>query len=396
MTILDLLQGDGIIPKKVASTHGGEYASPCPGCGGNDRFRCWPKQGDSGRWWCRQCGKSGDYIEYLKVFRGMSYGDACRHLGMQPKQQPRDNGVSIPIRKKRSGWKPKDESRLPEELYQKKAKVFIEWAARSLWCSIGERALSHLLGRRLTKETIRQARIGYSHRHTQSTTRGAWGITTNRDKRMHLSQGITIPCFAEDGETVVRVRFRLDKPIIKKTAEGKKEDRYILLAGGNTRPMLWDGRHIVTMIVESELCGWLLYQEAGDLVNVVALGNAQKKPDKATDELLRKSELILFALDYDDAGITQLPWWERQYKNLKHWPPAVGKDPTEAMQQGMDLRSWIKTGFPWTEDIVDLFEERAAIMEHDGGLSREEAEKYAFKEALSMELDLKKRQEKVD
>jgi hypothetical protein len=33
-----------------------------------------------------------------------------------------------------------------------------------------------------------------------------------------------------------------------------------------------------------------------------------------------------------------------------------------------------------TDDELDIFEERAAIMEHDGGLSRAEAEKAAMKE----------------
>ncbi|MBV9711108.1 MAG: hypothetical protein JO011_09365, partial [Ktedonobacteraceae bacterium] len=28
--------------RRVASTHGGEYAGPCPFCGGTDRFRVWP------------------------------------------------------------------------------------------------------------------------------------------------------------------------------------------------------------------------------------------------------------------------------------------------------------------------------------------------------------------
>ena len=41
MQLLDLVQADGLAPKKVASTNGGEYHSPCPGCGGKDRFIIW-------------------------------------------------------------------------------------------------------------------------------------------------------------------------------------------------------------------------------------------------------------------------------------------------------------------------------------------------------------------
>ena len=41
---------------KVASTRGGEYAGPCPFCGGEDRFRVQPEQG---QWFCRQCSSDG-------------------------------------------------------------------------------------------------------------------------------------------------------------------------------------------------------------------------------------------------------------------------------------------------------------------------------------------------
>ena len=34
--------------KKVASTKGGEYAGPCPFCGGRDRFRVWPNADQPG------------------------------------------------------------------------------------------------------------------------------------------------------------------------------------------------------------------------------------------------------------------------------------------------------------------------------------------------------------
>jgi DNA primase len=48
MTIFDLLEADGFSSKKVASTGGGEYAGPCPFCGGINRFRCWPTKGEGG------------------------------------------------------------------------------------------------------------------------------------------------------------------------------------------------------------------------------------------------------------------------------------------------------------------------------------------------------------
>src|SRR4030042_5297384 len=42
INILDLLNNRGINPRRAAGTHGGEYPSACPACGGNDRFHVWP------------------------------------------------------------------------------------------------------------------------------------------------------------------------------------------------------------------------------------------------------------------------------------------------------------------------------------------------------------------
>jgi len=68
--LLTLVRQDTAIDH-VASTHGGEYAGPCPFCGGEDRFRCWPDhpEGGGGQWWCRQCDRGGDLIAY-RVERG--------------------------------------------------------------------------------------------------------------------------------------------------------------------------------------------------------------------------------------------------------------------------------------------------------------------------------------
>jgi DNA primase len=81
MTLLDLLVSDGSMFRRVAATRGGEYAGPCPFCQGVDRFRVWPEQA-GGRWWCRQCGRSGNLIQYLREARGMSFKEACRYAGM--------------------------------------------------------------------------------------------------------------------------------------------------------------------------------------------------------------------------------------------------------------------------------------------------------------------------
>jgi hypothetical protein len=77
---------------------------------------------------------------------------------------------------------------------------------------------------------------------------------------------------------------------------------YYLLRGSNTRAMVLGTVTPVSVLVESELDGLLLNQEAGDLVNVISLGNAQTRPDQGAAEILNQSKLILVFLDADQAG----------------------------------------------------------------------------------------------
>ena len=177
------------------------------------------------------------------------------------------------------------------------------------------------------------------------------------------------------------------------------------------RPMVWNMDKKFVVIVESELDGLLLHQEAGDLVGVVALGSAQAKPDQKTHDLLQKADLILVALDADDAGVKAAwGWWLKQYPQAQRLPPVMGKDPSEAWANGLDIRAWVMAGLPEieppempcnaaekakepiSEQEIDKSEvisvppelsqsfseqqiERLAIMTTDGSMSDEEAVK---------------------
>lgn len=71
--ILPLLEGRVGVGRlrRVARTNGGEWAGPCPLCGGDDRLRVWPspKEG-SPRAWCRRCDASGDALNWATRFAG--------------------------------------------------------------------------------------------------------------------------------------------------------------------------------------------------------------------------------------------------------------------------------------------------------------------------------------
>jgi hypothetical protein len=109
--------------------------------------------------------------------------------------------------------------------------------------------------------------------------------------------------------------------------------------------MHWTAENKIYTVVESELDGLLLLHEVSDLTGIIALGSATMKPDKEVHEALSQADLILIALDSDEAGAkATCRWWLKQYKQAKWWPvpKQYGKDPTEAKEMGLNLRCWIE------------------------------------------------------
>ncbi len=376
MNVFDLVQNTDIVLKKKASTKGGEYAGPCPVCGGTDRFIVWPNHHDShgGRYWCRMCKIKGDAIQFLRDIQGLSYQDACDQVGVQPlHKRLRDT--------KKVAWQPK-ETHLPPPTWQENASDFVH-GCHALLKNNREHRI-HLYARGLTDTTIKIYKLGYNPTD-QYVDRQQWGLDTGKSK---LPAGIVIPLYNQENIKYVKIRRQHYR-------EGKK---YYAIPGSKVTPTcLIYKRDCATIVVESEIDGLLVQQEAGDFVNVVVLGSATIRPDEMTHTILKKSPLILGALDYDRAGAEGWLWWNKQYDRVKRLPTPSGKDVGDYFLEGGDIRLWIKSALPyglltyedlfptdedlpleiihWPSDMQERYEERAAIMEYDGGLLRVEAEK---------------------
>ena len=198
MTILDLLQADGINPKPAGSTHGGEYASKCPWCGGKDRFRIWPYQGEGGNYWCRQCRKSGGTIRYLMEYRGMSYKDACTLLGRVP--------ASTGVTKSRDWadtyghthvWQPGPPQEPPPAKWQAQAEKLITWAENCLWRKDYINVRNSFMNRGLNESAIKEARLGWLPQDFYPD-REAWGLPSaikdNGERaKLKIPAGLIIP-----------------------------------------------------------------------------------------------------------------------------------------------------------------------------------------------------------
>jgi len=347
-SILELLEEDGLEPKYVACTNGGEYASPCPGCGGKDRFRSWPSQGNGGRWWCRQCDESGDLIQYLRNFRGMSFRDSCEFLDENPRAGC--NRLQQVITKTHD-WEPVAISPPPER-WQMCAVTFLEQAERQLWSPAGREIRTWLNARGLKDKPIKRSRIGWNPKDIYHD-RGAWGleekIINGKCSRIWIPAGLVIPSFRNGIIQRLFVR-RWKQGNMDALPEGG--GKYVLLPGSLGKvPMVLGEERRSFVIVESDLDAILLHQEASDIVTAVSMGSAVNRPDRETTPLLQRAEVILVALDTDAAGIRSAwNWWLETFPKAKRWPVPKGKDPGEAYKEGVDIRKWIVAGLP--EDVL--------------------------------------------
>jgi len=332
MSLLDLLKEDNIQPKRKSSTHGGEYKSPCPKCGGKDRFIYWPNHPEGESWWCRQCNKGGTAVNYLVHIRNMSYSDACKSLGITPSHR-----ASNYIRHR---WEPQAPQDPPSELWQKQAKGILRWSQGILWDVHYVKIKEWLLNERgLTEETVKQAGLGWIPQDYYAD-RESWGLPESfneqgRNTKLRLPVGLVIPCI-NDGQ-LLRIRIRRNSP-------SDDDGKYYIVSGSSMTPMTL-GNDNVFILVESELDAILLHQEAGDLITAIALGSADTKPDSGLYERLKEADKILVSLDSDEAGAKSAwDFWMDHFPQATRWPVIKGKDPTEAYLNGLNLRKWIIAG----------------------------------------------------
>jgi hypothetical protein len=333
LNLIQLLEEDGFSFERMAATNGGEHKGPCPFCGGDDRFCVWPKLDKNGRYWCRQCERNGDAIQYLRDFRKMTFKMACRHLSIKPALFDKKSS-----RKSSTIWSPK-EMVIPTIEWQNSAMSFLSRAVDRLWEDEQIAVRRWLNKRGLNDKTIRRAHLGW-HPKDVWVARHLWGLEENisqgKRKKLWLPAGLIIPQIYK-GE-IIRLRVR-------RFECSDNWGRYIVISGSATGPMRLSAIEGVYLVVESELDALLLTQYTSKLTSIIATGSAQSKPDSKLHVELQKARLILVALDSDLAGAKQTSqWWLKKYNNAVWWPIPLqyGKDPGEAFEGGLDLGHWVK------------------------------------------------------
>lgn len=334
MNVINLLEEIGIQPKRVASCNGGEYHSKCPAsqCEGKDRFCVWPKEGTDGRYWCRQCLRTGDAIQFCRDFMGMDYPPACIKVGRQISQPNLPRHIRL-----KEKFSPKLLS-TPSNQWSQKALNFIQCSHQYLLKN--PHLLSQDKDRGISEKSIRDFQLGWNPTDIFEL-RQSWGLSDMSSESgarlLCLPQGIIIPSFRDGVMIRVKIRRYNWKP-------GDEYPKYHILAGGIACPAIYGDVGKPVLLVEAELDAILVQQLAGDKCCCIALGGVSIRPDTVVDQALRRASLILYALDFDEAGKKAYPFWKSTYAHIKPWPVPRGKSPGDAYSLGIDLRKWMESG----------------------------------------------------
>jgi DNA primase len=320
----------------------------------DDRNPSFEVDPERGRWKCWPCDKGGDAPELVMQLDGVNFPEALRRLAehagfVGPSGRP----VHSDWPRRRQATRKRPERKGPEGdtstgLAPAEAKALVEEAERRLWTPEGRAAREYLVvDRGLTEATIRRHRLGY----------GTHVSVPNADyTRFWRVTGIVIPWF--DGDRLVRVKIRrLDDPK-RRYAQAFDDRAAVYPDRGAIRP----GSTLI--VVEGEFDAMLLGQELVDLASVATFGSSSNRADLDARLAASVCPIRFAAHDADASGDRAAAAWSAEAERVRPpiRPPA-GKDWTDAMRAGIDLRRWwVENHFPEQFDR----EERAAIMEFDG------------------------------
>ena len=322
--LLELITQDGLDPTRKGPD---EWCSPCPRCGGRDRFVLHPT---AGRYWCRQCGAKGDAVEYLRRFRGMTFHQAAEYAGRCASSPAGQTGPRKPQGARRTTPTP------PPEAWTAQAEKLVTAAHKALVADPAR--LEWLRAKRgLTRGTAERFRLGWIERNLY-LDRAAWGLPPEqRDdgtpKKLFIPAGLVVR-----GPDRLRIR----------RAEPGTFGKYYVIIGSSNTPLIVGADHPAEMtgaiVVESELDAMLLAQEIPGPILIIACGSTSNGPDEAMVEDLAKRPFVLVALDSDAAG-GKAAWrrWMGTVPNATRAPiPAAwaAKDHADAFLSGHNLGEW--------------------------------------------------------
>ncbi|NLF03093.1 MAG: hypothetical protein GX601_19190 [Anaerolineales bacterium] len=317
--------------RRVASTNGGEWVGACPlaGCtSDDDAFHVWPDHPSGhANWWCRACNRGGDTIAYLVAIGELSEREAAERRrqeasrdGRSPYQHAQMRGVRV-----ERPLEPATDSTPPSAEWQARAAAFVDYAESALWQAAGAPGRELLARRGIADETAMAWRLGWNSAELRDDPH-RWGLEGDA---VWLARGLVVPCLVRGAPWYVKVR--------------RGSSDYVYVKGRGPSGALYgldllSGRP-AAVICEGELDAVLLWQETGDLVDVVAIGAKASRPALSFLAHLAGASLWLLALDCDAEA--EAGRWGTFSDRIRRMRPLVGNDVTDYAQQGGNLRAWV-------------------------------------------------------
>lgn len=336
MILLELAQQIGLSPKRTASTQGGEYHASCPACGGNDRFILQPNKSQKncvGYYFCRQCNKKGDTIQFCIDFLHQTFQEALRQVGATLPEQKRS--FRHPFVSPQHTTTIAIHITPPPALWMERAAILVDWAHQQLLLRFD--VLQYLEKRGIPLEAVKAYKIGFIPINLYRN-RTDWGLTEEMDikgnaRKLWIPKGIVIPTTEPNGN-VIRIKIR--------SADWRVDDKlpkYAAISGSMNGLNIIGSKHLPTaIIVESELDAYALHHAMNDSAFVIAIGSNMKHPDLESDYLVKRKQLIVL-YDNDDAGKKMLAKW--QYAHVQCHVVPYGKDVGEYIEGGGNIKSFM-------------------------------------------------------
>jgi len=314
---------EGLNLKRVASTGGGEFAGPCPFCGGVDRFRVQPA---NNIWLCRNCtdGVWRDVIDFIARRDNLSIAQAAAKLtdGLKVTETKPAPKITRPA------YGP------PPLEWQDQARQAVKDCQETLYTEAGARALAYLEKRGFTPETLRRFSIGYSRGYKSGD--------------LWIPEGITIPGFIDGAIWYLKIR----------TNEQEGKPKYTLVKGSKPAAIFnADSLRAADncLITEGEFNAMIATQELGGLIPVASMGgSASNRIDLATwGVYFMLHKLVLALFDNDSAGETG---------SIALYAALGDRVKLAALPDGHDLNSYHQAGFSlkaWINDLLEFYHESA-------------------------------------
>jgi hypothetical protein len=272
--------------QKASSIEGGEWAGPCPMCGGTDRFRIQPNH-NTPRWLCRQCtgGKWKDSISLVMQAHKLTFKDAVIHMGgSMPNVDPQEAARRAAERAERA-QKELEESIARAQEALKELQEANRWVRYHETLEQNEQARGLWRQRGIPDVYQNLFSFGYDEQHAISTPQGNW-----------ITPTLTIPVFELGTRQCLNIRHRLLNP--QRPGDKYRPERPGLPAS------LWIADPDLinpsrTLVVEGEIKAAVCYITADD-PNMQVIGIPGKStPRPFIAEQLDKNNPVYICYDPD-------------------------------------------------------------------------------------------------